>query len=215
MNHCPLRGGLLAAAFLSVVLSMTSIPTWAQTRPSLASLQAQVDKLLKGVAPPCSNGGRTIHFADCGNGTVTDIGTGMVWLKLATCGFDQTHDAAVRTAATLRDGQCGLSDNSLPGDWRLPTKAEMQGLFASIAKDCAYTQRDCVSNPDSTYYRSMWFPFVARWSDGSDLPIQRQWYWVRESAELPCCGEAGNIRSGFAVTELSGGGQFSWLVRAR
>jgi hypothetical protein len=64
------------------------------------------------------NGNR---FVDCGNGTVKDFKTGLFWLKNANCFGLQNWATANISAANLGQGQCGLTDGSLPGDWRLPT----------------------------------------------------------------------------------------------
>ncbi|MCC6988113.1 MAG: DUF1566 domain-containing protein [Acidobacteria bacterium] len=83
-------------------------------------------------APPCyANTGN--RYFDCGNGTVTDTVTGLVWLKDASClGFGQWGGGNV-TAGTLASGQCGLTDGSFPGDWRLPTQAEWTATIAKAA----------------------------------------------------------------------------------
>ena len=70
----------------------------------------------------CSNPpGVNNRFVDCGNGTVTDTQTGLIWLKNANCFFSQDWDAAMAFAAGLKSGDCGLTDNSAAGNWRLPT----------------------------------------------------------------------------------------------
>ena len=74
------------------------------------------------------------RFVDCGNGTVTDNETGLVWLKDATC-YDMLIPwfNAMATAQGLSTGHCGLSDNSLPGDWRLPSRDEWADMIADAA----------------------------------------------------------------------------------
>ena len=82
--------------------------------------------------PPCFDNSH--RFVDCGNGTVTDTGTGLIWLENGGCLPSQTWAASNQTAAALYDGatidpsggDCGLSDGSRPGDWRLPTRAEWE-----------------------------------------------------------------------------------------
>jgi hypothetical protein len=72
------------------------------------------------------------RYVDCGNGTVTDTVTGLIWLQDATClGFANWADAN-RAAAGLKNGDCGgnLTDKSSPGDWRLPTRDEWIATFA-------------------------------------------------------------------------------------
>jgi hypothetical protein len=61
------------------------------------------------------------RFVDCGNGTVKDTVRGLFWLKNANCFGLQDWATANIKAAELGHGQCGLTDGSLPGDWRLPT----------------------------------------------------------------------------------------------
>jgi hypothetical protein len=72
--------------------------------------------------PPCFD--NTNRYVDCGNGTVTDTVTGLIWLKNAGCLGFADWASANGLAATLANGQCGLTDNSSPGDWRLPNKDE-------------------------------------------------------------------------------------------
>jgi hypothetical protein len=93
--------------------------------------------------PPCFD--NINRYVNCGNGTVTDTATGLIWLQQADCirpaATSSGHDwaAANAAAAHLKDGDCGgnLTDNSSPGDWRLPTKAEWQATTAAaIAVGC-------------------------------------------------------------------------------
>jgi len=70
------------------------------------------------------------RYVDCGNGTVTDTVTGLIWLKNANCFGRTNYAAANQAAAGLAAGQCGLTDGSSAGDWRLPTKTEWQATIA-------------------------------------------------------------------------------------
>ena len=69
------------------------------------------------------------RFTDNLNGTVTDNLTGLVWFKNANCFGSQTWANALSSANTLNSGECGLSDGSVEGDWRLPNVQEMQSLI--------------------------------------------------------------------------------------
>jgi hypothetical protein len=75
---------------------------------------------------------------------VTDTVTGLIWLKDANCFGTKTYSAANQAAAGLADGQCGLTDGSSAGDWRLPTKAEWE---ATVARAVALGCRDGASPP--------------------------------------------------------------------
>ena len=67
-------------------------------------------------------------FTDNADGTITDGRTGLVWLKNADCYSYQNWDNAMSATDKLNSGECGLSDGSVEGDWRLPTKDELQGI---------------------------------------------------------------------------------------
>jgi len=72
--------------------------------------------------PPCFD--NTNRYVNCGNGTVTDTHTGLTWLQDAGCLGSSTWAKAKQAAAGLEHGQCGLTDGSRAGDWRLPTNDE-------------------------------------------------------------------------------------------
>lgn len=67
------------------------------------------------------------RWVDKGDGTVADTVTGLVWLKQADC-IQQTWADAIASVHALGSGQCGLSDGSQPGSWRMPTRTEIQSL---------------------------------------------------------------------------------------
>jgi hypothetical protein len=70
------------------------------------------------------------RYVDCGNGTVTDTVTGLIWLKQWDCLPDNTWAEANQAAAGLKEGDCSLTDNSSAGDWRLPTSDEWRATLA-------------------------------------------------------------------------------------
>jgi hypothetical protein len=77
----------------------------------------------RGVASP------NPRFTDNGNGTVTDNLTGLIWLKNANCFNTRDWVNALYSANALNSGECGLSDGSLEGAWRLPNVREQQSLI--------------------------------------------------------------------------------------
>ncbi|MBF0527283.1 MAG: S8 family serine peptidase, partial [Deltaproteobacteria bacterium] len=68
------------------------------------------------------------RFTDNNNGTVTDNLTGLIWLKNANCFGLHTWTQALADANGLANGNCGLSDGSHIGDWRLPNINELKSL---------------------------------------------------------------------------------------
>jgi len=67
------------------------------------------------------------RFIDRGDGTVVDTVTGFVWLKQADC-IHLSWEAAVAAVKVLESGQCGLTDGSAAGSWRMPNRNEMESL---------------------------------------------------------------------------------------
>lgn len=68
------------------------------------------------------------RFKDNNNGTITDNLTGLVWLKNANCAGTMNWATARTWAAALVSGNCGLTDGSVAGQWRLPTIKELRSL---------------------------------------------------------------------------------------
>jgi hypothetical protein len=67
------------------------------------------------------------RFVDNGNGTVTDTVTGLMWLKEANCLSGSWADA-LAAVQSLASGECGLTDGSAAGEWRMPNRNEMESL---------------------------------------------------------------------------------------
>ncbi len=95
-------------------------------------------------ASSCRNQTTNI-YVDCGNGTVTDNRTGLVWLKNANCFGNVTWERAMEAVGGLSDldpafceewgipagpCDCGLSDGSSPGEWRLPSASEWRTMIS-------------------------------------------------------------------------------------
>jgi hypothetical protein len=69
------------------------------------------------------------RFSDNADGTVTDRLTGLVWLKDAHCFLSNNWGNTLSNCRNLQDGQCGLSDGSVVGDWRMPNANELFSLL--------------------------------------------------------------------------------------
>jgi len=95
---------------------------------------------LSGNRPPsdcpmgCAEGDR---YEDQGDGTVVDCNTNLVWLKDASCvELSGSWIGANAAVAALSNGMCGLTDGSVPGNWRSPDIDEFCSAFAGLQLNC-------------------------------------------------------------------------------
>jgi hypothetical protein len=98
------------------------------------------------------------------NGTVTDNLSGLIWLKNANCietsgGIAKasgilTWGNAITWSNNLTSGQCGLTDGSTAGQWRLPSRNELESLVDLSKSNPALPAGNHFSNTQSTSYWS-------------------------------------------------------------
>lgn len=104
------------------------------------------------------------RFTDNKNGTVTDNLTGLIWLKDANCtdtvgGIARNSGllnwlSALKWSNSLASGKCGLTDNSNPGDWRLPNINELRSLIDYSRHDPSLPIGHPFTNVQSAWYWS-------------------------------------------------------------
>ncbi|MDD2734857.1 MAG: DUF1566 domain-containing protein [Desulfuromonadaceae bacterium] len=98
----------------------------------------------RGTVWPVPRFTENLNLAGVSNGTITDNLTGLIWLKNANCtdtvgGIaknvshyagvgDLVWQQALQWSNALANGACGLSDNSVTGQWRLPNRKELMSL---------------------------------------------------------------------------------------
>jgi hypothetical protein len=130
------------------------------------------------------------RFKDNEDGTVTDNLTGLIWLKNANCDGRKTWAEALTFCNSLAAGQCGLTDGSIPGDWRLPNILEM----VSLIHWGVYSP--CISDTEGTGQWSQGDPFTNVETAG-----YTPHYWTSTSFESP----GGGFTEAFCVPMTSGG----------
>ncbi len=60
---------------------------------------------------------------------MTDNLTGLIWLKNANCFGNKTWANALSDCNGLSSGFCGLTDDSVAGDWRFPNVKEYLSMI--------------------------------------------------------------------------------------
>jgi hypothetical protein len=111
------------------------------------------------------------RWIDNGNGTITDTVTGLIWLKKADCINTDWADALAQVNS-LVSGQCGLTDGSTAGSWRMPNRNEMQSLSDRMQNNHADFFNDTLVNLNgSTYELPIFTNFVVSeyyWTSTTD-----------------------------------------------
>jgi len=154
------------------------------------------------------------RFVDNSNGTVRDQLTGLVWLKNASCMTFYVDDLAgsntrlwrdaLLSANSLSNGYCGLSDNSVAGDWRLPNVRELYSLFdlgrvnpglSNAAGTGSWSEGDAFSSVPTNYF----------WSSTSreNSPGRADFAWMVSSS--PNYVTSGNKSTAYAVWPVRDG----------
>lgn len=106
------------------------------------------------------------RYEDNGDGTVTDCRSGLIWLKNANCAGQKSWAEAVAWAAALATSACGLTDGSIAGEWRLPTRLEWMAMTATAQKRYYYSPT--LTNAAGT----------AQWTEGNPFSNVQSWaYW--------------------------------------
>lgn len=119
------------------------------------------------------------RFVDKGDGTVVDTVTGLVWLKQADCITD-TWAGAITAVNALSSGQCGLTDGSTPGSWRIPSRTELLSLSDRNENNLADFFDHTYFNLDGTLYQSAIFtnfiPYQYYWTSTTDAAdVSQAW----------------------------------------
>jgi hypothetical protein len=137
------QAGLLKSClgiFITILLGLATLvitpagPTLASIKSIAPASSARIPTPT--AAGPCLND-KAKRYYDCGNGTVTDTVTGLIWLKQTNCLSTLDWQSAKKAAADLKNGACMLTDGSSPGDWRLPTRMEWEATMTNaLSQGC-------------------------------------------------------------------------------
>ncbi len=158
------------------------------------------------------------RYVDCGNGTVTDNKTGLVWLKKADCLGGVDWHEAVEFVAGLGDwpdsvgSDCGLSDGSSPGEWRLPSVWEWEAM---IQEALSMLCDPLITNDQGDGCWAAPFACVAVGRTCSFTGVQSQFYWgsFSPSHDLRCVFGM-HLREGGTICEFKTTDARVWPVRS-
>jgi Protein of unknown function (DUF1566) len=130
-QNMPKLGAVMMGAVLAAWVGVWVTPAFA--KPALVEVTGQTASYADGDDGDIQAGVPfpTPRFSDKNDGTVKDNLTNLIWLKNANCSTisPAVWATAVSKARSLANGQCGLTDGSQPGDWRLPNVKELQSLI--------------------------------------------------------------------------------------
>jgi hypothetical protein len=144
------------------------------------------------------------RFVDCGNGTVTDTQTGLIWLKNLSCFSSMDYATANNEAAKLHSGQCGLTDGSVAGNWRLPTRNE----WAALLKASCYAP-GLPTLPDKTGFGCYDTSPANQWATG----VQSNIYWSSTTSADSLAGWFASLSDGYVDYVAKINGYLVWPVR--
>jgi hypothetical protein len=131
------------------------------------------------------------RFKDNGNGTVTDMLTGLTWLRDANCFGSNVLSLALSACNNLSSGSCGLSDGSSAGDWRLPNVNELESLIDASRDSPALPLNHPFINVQTLYWSSTTY----------EANTSNAWYV--------------DMTDGIVSTTGRGLGNYVWPVRGR
>jgi hypothetical protein len=155
------------------------------------------------------------RFVDKGNGTVMDTQTGLVWLKNANCFGLMNWDNATAAANALASGQCGLTDGSTAGQWRLPTLG------------CPLNQNCTLATPPTGEFATIFAstcaaPYILDtagtgcWTEGNPFSgVKSSYYWSSSTYIANPDGSAWDVNLNFngVSADFKANTSYVWPVR--
>jgi len=185
----------IAKRFKTIIKTNSGIPAPVEKTGQTATYLIGDDgELKKGVAWP------NARFTDNSDGTVTDNLTGLIWMKNANAFGAQDWYDALNISNNLADGQGGLTDHSIAGDWRLPNINELISL----------THYGYSSPP---------LPNTAgtdQWIDGDPFTNVQPWnYWTSTTRKNGNGGSAWCVTftNGYSLGSTKSNSLYVWCVR--
>ncbi len=185
----------IAKRFKTITNTNSGIPAPVEKTGQTATYLIGDDgELKKGIAWP------NARFTDNSDGTVTDNLTGLIWMKNANAFGAQNWNNALNISNNLADGQGGLTDHSIAGDWRLPNINELislihYGYYSPALPNTAGT---------------------AHWEEGDPFTNAQSWnYWTSTTRMNGGGGSAWCVAftNGYSLNSTKTNTLYVWYVR--
>ncbi len=185
----------IAKRFKTIIKPNSGIPAPVEKTGQTATYSIGDDgEWKKGIAWP------NARFTDNSDGTVTDNLTGLIWMKNANYfGTQDWHDA-LDISNNLADGQGGLTDHSIAGDWRLPNINELISVI-----HYGYSS-PALPNTAGT----------AQWIEGDPFIDVQSWnYWTSTTRKNGNGGSAWCVAftNGYSLGSTKSNFLYVWCVR--
>jgi hypothetical protein len=125
------KAGIFISILTAAIILLIPIVAMAADPPTLVPKTGQTTSYARGDDGNHQTGisSPNPRFTDNGDGTVMDKQTGLVWLKNANCFGTRIWSDAITDSNGLNSGECGLTDGTIEGDWRLPNRFELESLL--------------------------------------------------------------------------------------
>jgi len=151
-NSMAFRKTLGVCGLIATTTTTTSEPTTTTTAPTITTIQpttttttesttstavssttssgssTTTTELTTSTTMPTTTTSKSPRFIDNNNGTVSDTKTGLTWFKDANPTSKKNWFDATNFCESIASGSFGLTDESVAGDWRLPTRTEFEEL---------------------------------------------------------------------------------------
>lgn len=167
------------------------------------------------------------RYVSCGNGTITDNHTGLVWLADASCIEEVGWQAGMEFVAGLSDldpafctnkglsdseCDCSLADGSSPGEWRLPSADELRTMVMdAVAMGCSNPALTDDSGEKCAALCLHVFPPQCTFSFEG---VQSDFYWSSSSlVTSPGIAHDMNLDNGFEAHASKTSPTYIWPVR--
>ncbi len=118
------------------------------------------------------------RFTDNEDGTVQDNLTGLVWLKNAKCFDEVSWTQALSYSNKLDSGNCGLTDGSVVGDWRLPNLRELLSLvnFSKSGPPITNTAGTAILTPGDPFNNVQSYHYWTSTTNATADEKHKAWY---------------------------------------